>query len=723
MKKIDVEEFCEAVNLHPDAKKANVVIEQIHEALGGIANLYLEKFIESGYLFSWDDVPGEDNIKLKNFLARRFGIDWVETARIEKIDDGKTIRIYFEQNFLTLKLDDKKTKIDIGINDPRTYEFIVSYKFNLKIENDKLNVFDTGENQNQIRTIHAFESKLVPLQKIYGEIGRGSGVDIYRSGLIFKAMEEHLRNYFKKEKELFDWDDIPGKDYIRLIEFLTERFEIEWVKRAKVEKIDGHMTIRLTEEQNVLTLRLNDKKTGVNIEINNHRPYNLIVKIEKGRLKIYEMFDQEARCLFPPLGIMKMIDWEESSYIINYNNPSAKMEKMGEPRPIATLVHISDLHFGNNFSTDETILKKFIAILPVVRYYRGLYTHSFKAVRAMENKVNQILKQRKDEKIPSCVVVTGDLTSSGEKYQFEIVNTFLRNAISVNADTEVGLKLGHKLKKIVNNSEPALFVIPGNHDAWMSNQMGHSLYHEHIPGVFPMKLEMKANNRTVILWGIDSTLKPVQNRLDSRGRVNIDELKEYTQSVEKTNINIFCLHHPLADPPDEALETNMKKFAEILDKYPFFIRIIDRIHRIFEKIKIVKLMDKYGILDSYAELIAKTMILDQRDKIAVNLKNACADLVLAGHTHKSYIFHNDDKLPNHAIAGSTTRQCSEDRNFFRIDIYETKISLNVLNYINNVGFVADENEHIFALRIPKPTGHPDIETIIQSLKKREWQEP
>ncbi len=87
------------------------------------------------YLFSWDKIPGNDNVKLTEFLIKKFGIDWVKTAKIEKIDDDMTIRLTDEYNFLSLKLNNEKTKVNLEINDVRTYEFIV------KIENGMLNIY------------------------------------------------------------------------------------------------------------------------------------------------------------------------------------------------------------------------------------------------------------------------------------------------------------------------------------------------------------------------------------------------------------------------------------------------------------------------------------------------------------------------------------------------------------------------------------------------------
>ena len=87
------------------------------------------------YLFSWDEISGNDNGKLIEFLKQKFGIDWVKTAEIEKIDNDNTIKVSTEINHLSLSLNDEKTKVYLKIDDDRTYEFIA------KTKNGKLNIY------------------------------------------------------------------------------------------------------------------------------------------------------------------------------------------------------------------------------------------------------------------------------------------------------------------------------------------------------------------------------------------------------------------------------------------------------------------------------------------------------------------------------------------------------------------------------------------------------
>lgn len=95
------------------------------------------------YLFSWDQIPGNDNGKLMKFLSEKFGIDWLKTAQIERNDDGKTIIVsnYEDEKInISLRLNDEKNNVNIIIRDVKTDEFIV------KMENGHLNIYRVTSN-------------------------------------------------------------------------------------------------------------------------------------------------------------------------------------------------------------------------------------------------------------------------------------------------------------------------------------------------------------------------------------------------------------------------------------------------------------------------------------------------------------------------------------------------------------------------------------------------
>ena len=122
------------------AQKAKIKIQDLKETRtneNGDFVLYFDEADFNGLLlFIWDKIPGSDNEKLIGFLKQNYGIDWVETAEIKKTADINTILVTNDNNSLSLKLSDDKTKVTLEINDGRTDELGV------RKEKDKLNIYN-----------------------------------------------------------------------------------------------------------------------------------------------------------------------------------------------------------------------------------------------------------------------------------------------------------------------------------------------------------------------------------------------------------------------------------------------------------------------------------------------------------------------------------------------------------------------------------------------------
>jgi uncharacterized protein YjbI with pentapeptide repeats len=98
------------------------------------------------YVFCWHKIPGKDSDRLKKYIAQKFNIEWVETAKIEKINDDTIIKMFTEKESLFLKLNDKKTEVVLEIDDDRTIKFIAD------VGNDELNIYAL-EQRNQLSTV------------------------------------------------------------------------------------------------------------------------------------------------------------------------------------------------------------------------------------------------------------------------------------------------------------------------------------------------------------------------------------------------------------------------------------------------------------------------------------------------------------------------------------------------------------------------------------------
>lgn len=127
--------------------------------------------INDEFLFSWDGIPGNDNERLIEFLKKNFGIAWVETSKIEKIENDKTIKVSTETNYLSLKLNDEQDEVNLEIDDVRIDKFVV------KIENSKLNIFNDKLNDELKKCImptklgNVFKSMETYSEWKYGMVG------------------------------------------------------------------------------------------------------------------------------------------------------------------------------------------------------------------------------------------------------------------------------------------------------------------------------------------------------------------------------------------------------------------------------------------------------------------------------------------------------------------------------------------------------------------------
>lgn len=194
--------------------------------------------LRGDYLFCWDEISGNDNDILVQFLMKNYGINWLNDSKISIKEDSTILcTSKSSNNYLSLQLNNERTKAILTIDNVRSDEFIVN------VEDNKLN--------------------------IYGEEFLNIG------------------NYIKKIPEyLFTWDEIPGQDNVKLIDFLIQKFGINWITKGKIEKTDNGSIIKVSSGINHLSLKLNDEKTIVNLKINDVRTYDFIAEMEKGKLYI-----------------------------------------------------------------------------------------------------------------------------------------------------------------------------------------------------------------------------------------------------------------------------------------------------------------------------------------------------------------------------------------------------------------------------------------------------
>ncbi len=126
--------FDRLIFIRPPDLKDKEKIFKIHLAEMPLsADVDIIKLLEM-YVFCWDNIPGNDNGRLIEFLKQKFGIELTDAA-IEKTDDNRNIRLLNDNNSIFLMLDDEKSKVTVEIDGYKRGELIP------KMENSVLNIY------------------------------------------------------------------------------------------------------------------------------------------------------------------------------------------------------------------------------------------------------------------------------------------------------------------------------------------------------------------------------------------------------------------------------------------------------------------------------------------------------------------------------------------------------------------------------------------------------
>lgn len=296
--------------------------------------------------------------------------------------------------------------------------------------------------------------------------------------------------------------------------------------------------------------------------------------------------------------------------------------------PLATLVHISDLHFGETFHSKHSWWKEKTRRLP---HDMGIAARLSWILRGAEGNahIKGILNERFARNIPTVVVHTGDLTSGGLEAEFETGQKFLNDSHPATPEP-AGLRL--KDFRIAPGEgeplwSPRVFDIPGNHDIFSCPP--DDVFKKVDPDSFPIEYEVPGTTSQVVLYGMNSNQGALglggPARLKGRvERAQLDVLCEKLRGGSKAGkIQVVCLHHPLDADPENTWEDDW-------------------------------------------------VCLEDRDQVRNELLATGAHLVLAGHIHR---YARLGARRQHIVAGTATQLKSvSPNNFLVFDLYQSYTS-------------------------------------------------
>lgn len=220
---------------------------------------------------------------------------------------------------------------------------------------------------------------------------------------------------------------------------------------------------------------------------------------------------------------------------------------------LTTIVHISDLHFGDLGPHDDATLSAAIVdwwrIHPLFDGYLG---HHGVALRHLDD----FMATMKENESP-ILLVTGDITANGGEAQFDLARRYLSSTITLSSNDVIGLEM----PQVVDG------MIPGNHDHWpgrtakslldlgICGDCTHSFGNLFPRLPLPVQRISLRNDLTIVLLGIDTDSDvasrfPCVQRFFARGKFvsQLARLEEEIGSPSPEEIRVLMLHHsPMHD--------------------------------------------------------------------------------------------------------------------------------------------------------------------------------
>lgn len=152
-------------------------------------------------------------------------------------------------------------------------------------------------------------------------------------------------NFLEKKEYKFHWDEIQGDDSRIFIEYLIRNYGINWVKKAKIQRIDDSnilisdvnqfIMLRLNKEKNKAILVIDGKYHDFNLNIDNgdqiinHIEYdpikNIIIGIDRGGAIVGAMLGKKLH--LPATTIA--INWAKSQEKLTHRGVETSLEFCG----------------------------------------------------------------------------------------------------------------------------------------------------------------------------------------------------------------------------------------------------------------------------------------------------------------------------------------------------------------------------------------------------------
>ncbi|MCK5217418.1 MAG: hypothetical protein KAJ93_06500 [Methanosarcinales archaeon] len=124
----------------------------------------------------------------------------------------------------------------------------------------------------------------------------------------FRGAQLTLDKLLKENSFLFSWNNVPGKDNKKLLEYFNGDLGINWVECAEICKSGDDKTIRIFKDEKSIEIIINKNEMKAILIISDNRTYDLEIKKENGKLNIHK-YSKNRNCISQePKGYISLID-------------------------------------------------------------------------------------------------------------------------------------------------------------------------------------------------------------------------------------------------------------------------------------------------------------------------------------------------------------------------------------------------------------------------------
>lgn len=227
--------------------------------------------------FSWENIPGEDNIRLLGFLQDIYGADWIKSAKIEKSENSNTVTIFEVpedgttlDNLKTISLEKNQTKLTLESR------FYTSYELISKDEQGKIYCYTIDGRPSELLKDHVRKylekrklvtTRLHVVEPDYRKVTLTAFVSLKENALkdnVFKNVKSSISKYFSPleggkdgrgwpagrnlyKSEIYQLlEGVPGVDHVVDIKIYPSDSESSEFKEYRLIELKEYQLIDLT---------------------------------------------------------------------------------------------------------------------------------------------------------------------------------------------------------------------------------------------------------------------------------------------------------------------------------------------------------------------------------------------------------------------------------------------------------------------------------------------